>query len=117
MLFSLIKLKFSNLLLFFSLKYSFRCLMPGKLNSSNNLILFPVSSETPQEYPAAFEALLTVVSISLSYLINKYWFYTHNALHNFLDHLEVELLGTYKFLTICQIADQILMPRKKIILT
>ena len=91
-------------------------LIPGKLNSSNNLILFPVSSETPQEYPAAFEALLTVVSISLSDFIIKYWFYIPTARHNFLTHLEAELLGTYKFLTICQIVDQILMPQKKIIL-
>ena len=39
--------------------------MPGKPNISNCLIHLPISSDSPQENPAAFEALLAVVSISL----------------------------------------------------
>ena len=46
--------------------------IPGRPKDSKSRTHFAVSSATPHEYPLAFVALLTVVSISLNDFMIKY---------------------------------------------
>ena len=89
--------------------------MPASPNNSKKRTHFPISSDTPQENPAALLARLEVVSISLKDFIQQFMNYKPTVDQNFLNHLEVVLPETCIFLTTYQILDQILKHQKKII--